>query len=252
MLTQLLDMRDCESPEFSKIYSEICKVANRLQPVWFRPFFKIQGVRRKLEFDHWSRMWEYPWAVLNADLQAGMRILDIGSGGSSFPLYLAMSGYECYAADPSLDQGKPKENWRRRFLSFLGIATTWGFPKVAKKSKRSLPVRYCRDSIQKLSFPDDFFDRVFCLSVIEHIPQSEWSVCMEQLSRVVKSGGRLIVTLDMSTPDANARVYKRLISTCPLELLGNVEYSVPIPDEDKRLRHPGHTYETIGLVWQKK
>lgn len=103
-----------------------------------------------------------------------------------------------------------------------------------------------------VSLPDGFFDRVFCLSVIEHIPQSEWSVCMEQLTRVVSPTGRLVLTLDMSAPDANAHVYKRLIAACPLDLIGNVDYPVPIPDEDKKLRHPGHTYETIGLVWQKR
>lgn len=253
MPSRLLDMRDCESSEFSALYGEIRRVASRLQPVWFRPLFQIRAVRRRLGFDHWSRRWEYPWAVLNADLQAGMRVLDVGSGGSPFPLYLGMSGFECYAADPSLEQGKRKWNWRRRFLSFLGIATAWGLPRLPDKgSKRSLPVRYCPESIQELGFPDGFFDRVFCLSVMEHIPRSEWFLCMKQLARVVRLGGRLVLTLDMSTPDANARAYERLIASCPLHPVGNVDYPVPIPDEDKRLRHPGHTYETIGLVWQKR
>lgn len=253
MPSRLLDMRDCESSEFSQIYREISRIPNRLQPVWFRPFFQIRAVRCKLGLDYWSRKWEYPWAVLNADLQAGMRVLDVGSGGSPFPLYLGMSGCECYAADPSLDQGKSKENWRRRFLFFLRIATSWGIPpRLHKRSKCSLPVTYCSDSIQELSFPDGFFDRVFCLSVVEHIPKAEWSLCILQLARVVKPGGRLVLTLDMSTPDANARVYERLIKACPLDLVGNVDYPVPIPDEDKRLRHPGHTYETIGLVWRKR
>lgn len=61
-----------------------------------------------------------------------------------------------------------------------------------------------------------------------------------------------MLTLDMSTPDANARVHERLIAACPLDLIGNVDYPVPISDEDKRLRHPGQTYETTGLVWQKR
>jgi 2-polyprenyl-3-methyl-5-hydroxy-6-metoxy-1,4-benzoquinol methylase len=111
MPSQLLDMSDCESSEFSRIYGEISRIADRLQPVWFRPFFKIQTLRHKLGFDHWSRKWEYLWTVINADLRAGMRVLDIGSGSSPFPLYLGMKGYECYGADPSLDQGKCKKNW---------------------------------------------------------------------------------------------------------------------------------------------
>lgn len=112
MPNKLLDMRDCECSAFSTIYNEVCGVASRLQPVWFRPFFRVQAVKRRLGFDHWSRRWEYPWAVLNANLQAGMRLLDVGSGGSPFPLYLGINGFECYAADPSLDQGKLLQNWR--------------------------------------------------------------------------------------------------------------------------------------------
>jgi len=247
MPSQLLNMRDCDSLEFSQLYEKISKVANRLQPVWFRPFLKIPAVKRRLGLDHWSRRWEYPWAMLNANLQAGMHVLDVGSGGSPFPLYLGMSGFECYATDPNLDQGKPKKNWRRRIIFLLGITSGW----YLSRKKRSLPVRYYPDSIQELSFPAGFFDRVFCLSVIEHIPQSDWILCMEQLSRVVKSGGRLVLTFDMSAQDANAYLFKHLIAACPLDLIGNIDYPVPIPDEDKRLRH-GHTYETVGLVWQKR
>ena len=128
MLSRLLDMRDSESSEFSKMYGDISRAADRLQPVWFRPFFQIRAVRRSLGFDHWSRRWEYPWAVLNADLQAGMRVLDIGSGGSPFPVYLGMSGFECYAADPSLDQGNREEENRLR--SFLGIAIVSRFANI--------------------------------------------------------------------------------------------------------------------------
>jgi len=253
MSSQLLDMRDCESQEFSQVYGEIRRIASRLQPVWFRPFFKIPAIRFKLEYDHWSRRWEYPWAIFNADLQPGMCVLDAGSGGSPFPLYLGMSGFECYAADPSLDLGKPKNNRRRRFLSFLGIAAGWNLlPGAGKRRERSLPVRYCPESIQELSFHDGFFDRVFCLSVMEHIPKLEWSRCMKQLARIVRPGGRLVLTLDMSKQDANERAYERLIESCPLDLVGNVDYPVPIPDEDKKIRHPGHGYETIGLVWQKR
>ncbi len=248
MPSQLLDMRDCKSSKFSQIYSKICRLAIRLQPICFRPFFAIPAVRRRLGFDHWSRRWEYPWAILNANLQAGMMVLDVGSGGTPFPLYLGINGFECYATDPNLDKGKSVQDWRRRLLSLLRIAIAWGCPP----NRSSLPVRYYPDSIQELRFRDNFFNRVFCLSVMEHIPQPDWILCMEQLARVVKPRGRLVLTFDMSASDANARVYEHLIEACPLDLIGNVDYPVPIPDEDKRLRHPGHGYETIGLVWEKR
>jgi len=65
----------------------------------------------------------------------------------------------------------------------------------------------------------------------------------------LKPGGRLIITLDMSASDANNHQYLKLVNSCSLKLVGEPHYSVPISQEDKKDRH-GHTYETIGLIWQ--
>ncbi len=250
--SRLLDMRECESREFATLSRSMNCLSHRLQPTWFRPLFRIPWVRRRLGFDHWSRRWEYPWAVTNAQLRQGMRALDAGSGGSPFPLYLAELGVECYATDPGLDHARPSDTFRHRVTSWLGISTAWHLSPSAVKRRMSAPVAYTGQSIQTMGFPDAFFHRVFCLSVIEHIPKADWGLCMKQLARIVKPGGRLLLTLDMSTPDADARVYEQLLAACPLEPLGNVDYPVPITAEDRALRHPGHTYETVGLVWQKE
>ena len=42
------------------------------------------------------------------------------------------------------------------------------------------------------------FDRVFCLSVIEYIPEAFWQRCIEEFERILKPEGRLIITLDMT------------------------------------------------------
>lgn len=110
---------------------------------------------------------------------------------------------------------------------------------------------YVSDSIQNLRYDDGYFDRVFCLSVMEHIPESEWRECMAQMARVLSDRGRLVLTLDMSTPLANARRYKKLFVEPSLRLVGSVDYPVPISADCKRARHPGRTYETVGLVWDK-
>jgi hypothetical protein len=41
------------------------------------------------------------------------------------------------------------------------------------------------------------------------------------------------------------------VEACPLRLLGDPGYPVPMSLEDRALRHPGQGYETLGLVWQK-
>jgi len=85
---------------------------------------------------------------------------------------------------------------------------------------------------------------------MEHIPLDQWGRCMKEFERVLRPGGRLLITLDMSTPQADCRLYLRLIGSSALTLCGNPNYAAPITVEDKKLRHPSHTYETIGLAWQ--
>lgn len=111
-------------------------------------------------------------------------------------------------------------------------------------------MHYFTYSATDISFPEDYFDRVFCLSVLEHIPCDLWHRCMQEFERVLRPGGRLIVTFDMGTPKANERHYLKLVDSCSLELLGDPTYEVPITLEDKAKRHPGYTHETMGLVWQ--
>ena len=115
-----------------------------------------------------------------------------------------------------------------------------------------IAVRYVPDSMQNLRYDDGFFDRVFCLSVMEHIPDREWPECMRGLSRVLSAGGRLALTLSMSAANANVRQYEKLLVEPFLRLVGNVDYVVPIGAGDKQARHPGHTLEILGLIWDKK
>jgi hypothetical protein len=56
--------------------------------------------------------------------------------------------------------------------------------------------------------------------------------------------------MDMGPEEANNRLYLKLVDYCTLTLIGNPEYEVPISQEDKEKRHPGHSYETIALIWK--
>src|SRR5882672_4811280 len=107
MESRLLDMRDCQGGAFAAIHREMLVHDLSQQPRWFRPLLRhSRTLQGWTGFDHWSRAWEYPWAVLAADLgPRPLRTLDVGGGGSPFSLYLAARGHESHVADPSLDQG---------------------------------------------------------------------------------------------------------------------------------------------------
>ncbi|OGZ06569.1 MAG: hypothetical protein A2942_00235 [Candidatus Lloydbacteria bacterium RIFCSPLOWO2_01_FULL_50_20] len=55
-------------------------------------------------------------------------------------------------------------------------------------------VEFCTEDVRALSFPDDFFDVVFCDVVIQHLPDVENA--MREMRRVCKQGGVLIVSVN--------------------------------------------------------
>ena len=259
--SQLIDIRNCADESFKRIYKEMLKISLLQQPWWFRPVLKKSNYLQKLiNYNHWSRAWEYPWAIIAAEMQKhSFKVLDVGGGGSPFAIYLAQNGHETYVIDPSLNQGlsslvnKDKSIYRNMrsiifhlLLKVFGIRRIWGLPA----KDRINAIHYYPYSATDIKFSDNYFDRVFCLSVMEHIPVEIWEQCLREFERVLKPGGRIIITLDMGTRVANERIYLKLLKACKLQLIGNPDYDVPISLESKRIRHPGKIYETIGLVWQ--
>ncbi len=263
MDSKLLDLRDCRIDAFAAIHRDMLALDLSQQPPWFRPLLRrSRTLQGWTGYDHWSRAWEYPWAVLAAGLGTRpLRALDVGGGGSPFALYLAGRGHESHVADPSLNEGSNFVFNRRKSLyrnlrsvaklivfRAAGLHALWGLPDRGGRS----PVFYHARPADRLEFPDGRFDRVFCLSVMEHIPRELWRGCMQEFQRVIAPGGRLVITLDMAPEEADRRLYLDLVKSCDLALLGDPRYDVPIGPESQQARHPGHGYETVGLVWEKR
>ena len=256
--SKLKDLNDCNE-EYRKIYRDLLDIEVLKNPPWFRYILKrsklLQGC---IGYNFWSRAWEYPWAIENAKLGSPCRIIDVGGGGSPIADYLAKFGHDCYVIDPSLRNDTPlslsknksifkniRSTISHSLLHLLRINTIEGLHFIDKHS----PVKYYCQKAESILFPDHYFHNVLCLSVIEHIPVNKWEICMREFERILKPGGRLIITLDMSINEANNRLYSKLIDCCALKLIGNPNYEVPIKDEDRKRRH-GHLYETVGLVWE--
>jgi len=117
----------------------------------------------------WSRKWEYPYAILKSGLSKGMRVLDAGTGQSRFPLALLELGCEVSCVDKEVVRLKGVSTWQ------------------------------C--DIRDLPFPDGFFDVVFCLSVLEHTERLPIDY-IDELGRVLKSDGVLVVTFDYNRWDS--------------------------------------------------
>ncbi|OHB73542.1 MAG: hypothetical protein A2W17_08425 [Planctomycetes bacterium RBG_16_41_13] len=131
-----------------------------------------------------TRLYEYPFAFYSADLVRGMKILEIGGGMSGFQFVLAKQGLSVINVDPGLAAhgcGWPVDN--------QSIA------KLNKAFGTQVELRNC--FIQNASLADNYFDRVFSISVIEHLPPDDLISMLENIKRVLKPGGLLILTVDL-------------------------------------------------------
>lgn len=125
---------------------------------------------KKLKVSNWSRDWEYPFIILNSDIHSGLRTLDGGCKGSYLLQYCIEKGCETFGID----------------LNDLSISG----------------LHFGKADIQKLPFHSNSFDRVFCISVIEHI----WNDPMRsinELIRVLKPNGRLAITVDINRTNSH-------------------------------------------------
>jgi SAM-dependent methyltransferase len=126
--------------------------------------------------NYWRNI-EYRLVSNAAQFQPGERVLDIGSP-KLLALYLAkVVGAEVFATD--IDD---------YFVERLRtVAEVEGVPA----GRLHVQVEDGR----QLSFPDDAFDKVFSVSVLEHIPDDGDSACVKEIARALVPGGECYLTV---------------------------------------------------------
>ena len=271
----------CIKKEFEEIY---CKVLNKKTEV----YGAISEEQSKI---HWSRDWEYPWAIINSNVKMGDKVLDCGCGGSPLLPFLQQFGCEAYGVDPNIFKrmslfnyysdlirrgmkkfrtlnSAAKENITNTSIkepihtstsnSYYDLLKTaikslkrppndlWGYHKDPNKS--GFKIKFFEESLVRTHFPDNYFDKVFCISVIEHLPAEMAYRGMKEMARVLKKGGLLIVTVDNDgahvTPELT-NSYEKLIDESGLRLFGSSDFSRPKPEDV-----PG-TYNVVGFILEK-
>jgi len=144
-----------------------------------------------------SRLWEYPFAILASDPQPGMTCADVGCGRTPFTVYLASQpGLKVTGFDPDLFAGPVRDSAFGMNEEFI----------------RSTGLEFCNSGMERLDAPDNHFDRVFCLSVIEHLDADTARKGIREMARVLKPGGRLILTVDVA-------IHETYCDVDPLSLL---------------------------------
>lgn len=184
-----------------------------------------------------SRLWEYTWATVHSGILAlpprSTRVLDFGSGGSTFGYFLAARGYEVHLLDLEDSFGYDLQPAIRRFL---GADT----------------VTLHRGPLAAAAFAEGFFDVVFSISVFEHMVPALPRTLVE-IARVLRPGGVLASTVNFNLVRYDAGDYAPLHGHWPLDLylLDALERQVPLrrlgnPDVHWDARAEGVGYYRVG------
>lgn len=181
----------------------------------------------------YTRDFEYPWVLLQARPGPNVRMLDCGSGNSPLPFACAALG----ASVTALDRDSVVASRLRYLLTAakwlawdllrmpFGIVRRYGgwssmvrenrlrlsrvtrpdfWGPVSPKLLRRYGVDYVKGDMTRLQFPSDHFDVVTCVSVLEHLPVELQGKALASMARVVRRGGRLVLTYDKVRHDQTA------------------------------------------------
>ena len=145
------------------------------------------------EGEHLSRRLRDAFAV--AEVQPGMRVLDVGCGRGEILRHCMKLGIEAYGVD------------------YAEAATRMTQQVIAAEQSGTVAAVF-RSDAKQLPFPTGYFDRVLMYDVVEHLHPWELHQAMVEVGRVMRGNGRFIIhTAPNRWYDAYAYPWVRRVRT---------------------------------------
>ena len=146
--------------------------------LFFNMSFGSEAIRNSI---YHPRNIEYPLVINRLNARKDTIVLDIGSGRSLPPFYLVKEGAKVCCLD--LDEN---------FMVLKDYAYKHGFKNYVENKRLNIEIGDARN----LPFPDNYFDRVYAISTIEHIPNDGDISAVKEIARVLKPEGIAVLTVD--------------------------------------------------------
>lgn len=210
-------------------------------------YYKLS--KKSCSFRGGTREWEYTWSIINSKFRAGDRILDAGCGNSPLLFYFYKRGCLCYGVDKkfsaeiypnfsySLKRKIAISLFKSRFLSpLVNFQYHWGLAHSNKAL--GYEIHYIKGDMSGMPFADSSFDRIFSISVIEHLSREEMIGAALEFKRILKTKGLLVVTLDYVD---SGLLWKDFIEATGLR-----------PCDEPVFHKVKNRYETVGFILQKQ
>lgn len=118
-------------------------------------------------------------AFSKANVQPGMRILDVGCGRGEIIRHCMHLGIEAFGID---------------YAEVAALMTAKAIRReVEQHDEVTIPGGVCRADAKLLPFPSDYFDRVLLFDVVEHLYPWELNQALVDIRRVLKQDGQLVI-----------------------------------------------------------
>jgi len=184
----------------------------------------------------WSRPYEYAWAMQFAE--ENMVVLDAACGISHpFKWYLAEKCSHVWACDTD-----------KRICSISKIIQET-FDDLGHSAKTSLclkddifsKINLVCASILRLPQYMPLFDRIFCISTLEHLSSLDRKKTLQEFKKFLAPDGFIVLTVDY--PVITPEVLASCCNEIGLRMLGNVEFGFP---SEQALTSQGlHVYRCV-------
>jgi SAM-dependent methyltransferase len=123
------------------------------------------AIIRKVRLTHWQELFS---------IAPGQRVLDAGCGNGEYTVLARQATAGVWAFDLS---PRMVDNARRRLI------------------RNNLEIEELTvGSVTSISYPDNSFDVVLCMGVIQHVPDRARQSAVNELGRVLRPGGRLYIS----------------------------------------------------------
>ena len=172
---------DLARPEIKAVADQINALKAELTRRGLR-FTNTAGNFLRREYDprfEPGKLWENAWLIRHSGVQTGQTVLDVGGASTMFSFYVASLRCHVVVVD---------NDW-------ANCGTMFNARYVAKQMGWHLDA-LDRDVRHPLPFPDNHFDRVFSICVLEHLPSRLRQFLMKEIGRVLKPGGVAGFTTD--------------------------------------------------------
>lgn len=154
-----------------------------LWTVW--PFVRLVG-----PFVHQpnssTRAFEYPWAYYASRIERGSSVIDLGGALSGLAFACARGGASVTVVDPFVEYGatmRPQANPRETVARLnRGLRTD---------------VRLLISDLGGADLRSESADTIVCISTLEHLKAEDLQETLLEVGRVLKPGGRFVVTVDL-------------------------------------------------------